>query len=299
MKSKNKVDTALEASAVAPIGQGNYVLVADDRTKGVFVVNVRTGKEVARIYNGNFKLSASIKKNPFIKWEAMAYDGHYYYLLSSHTGGLKYYQVNSYLIRFALTSFNKKGIPNKIMDVSRFYLDQALTRKGVYPPDKNGDLVKLEGLAIWDGRLAIGVRQAVDLKKSFRIYLSDDLTSAKNGDQLAFVKQLDFEAGVASSGTRFELSSLEYVPRLKGFLVTTASEDDENNFFENKLWLVSKDTPHVLREITSFGYGMKAEGICVLPYDHDDTLRLMITYDNDPHTTKNPSRFQIVDVHVR
>ena len=45
---------------------------------------------------------------------------------------------------------------------------------------------------------------------------------------------------------------------------------------------------------------MKAEGLCVLPpaagVTDPDTVRLVVTYDNDPHATHIPSRFQQVNL---
>ncbi len=44
---------------------------------------------------------------------------------------------------------------------------------------------------------------------------------------------------------------------------------------------------------------MKAEGLCVLPQagvTDPRTIRLVVTYDNDPHATHIPSRFQQVNL---
>ncbi len=45
---------------------------------------------------------------------------------------------------------------------------------------------------------------------------------------------------------------------------------------------------------------MKAEGLCVLPQaagvTDPGTVRLVVTYDNDPHATHIPSRFQQVNL---
>ena len=44
---------------------------------------------------------------------------------------------------------------------------------------------------------------------------------------------------------------------------------------------------------------MKAEGLCILPQPAGpttSTVRLLVTYDNDPHATHIPSRFQLVNL---
>ena len=93
------------------------------------------------------------------------------------------------------------------------------------------------------------------------------------------------------------MTSLEYVPSLGGFLVVTASEDADNAFHGNILWFVADGETSHARKISTFEVAMKAEGLTVLG---DETaggqtkVRLLVTYDNDPHATKIPSRFQTV-----
>ena len=46
---------------------------------------------------------------------------------------------------------------------------------------------------------------------------------------------------------------------------------------------------------------MKAEGLCILPQPAGQqasppVVHLLVTYDNDPHATHIPSRFQLVNL---
>ena len=98
-------------------------------------------------------------------------------------------------------------------------------------------------------------------------------------------------------GLPSELTSLEYVPALGGSLVVTASEDEANAFHGNTLWFVADGEPNSARKIATFEVAMKAEGLAILGVEKTNertVVKLLITYDNDPHATKIPSRFQTV-----
>ena len=108
-------------------------------------------------------------------------------------------------------------------------------------------------------------------------------------------------------GVRCQLTSLEYVPAWKGFLAVTATEDDQNAFHGNTLWFVPDDRiaqgpahPIQADKVWTFESAMKAEGLCILPPPvvtrRPGTVRLLMTYDNDPHATHIPSRFQQVNL---
>jgi hypothetical protein len=82
----------------------------------------------------------------------------------------------------------------------------------------------------------------------------------------------------------------------------TATEDEQNAFHGNSLWFVpdsriaqGNGSPIQADWFWTFEVAMKAEGLCILPQEagHDDpnTVRLLITFDNDPHATHIPSRF--------
>ena len=88
---------------------------------------------------------------------------------------------------------------------------------------------------------------------------------------------------------------MEYVPALGGFLVVTASEDEYNAFHGNTLWFVADGATDRAEKIATFEVAMKAEGLAVLGVEKNGSrtaVKLLITYDNDPHATRIPSRFQ-------
>ena len=100
---------------------------------------------------------------------------------------------------------------------------------------------------------------------------------------------------------------MEYLPSGKGFLVITATEDDQNAFHGNTLWFVPDDriaqgngSSIQADKVWTFEVAMKAEGLCILPptagHSVDELARLLVTYDNDPHSTHIPSRFQMVNL---
>ena len=90
-------------------------------------------------------------------------------------------------------------------------------------------------------------------------------------------------------------------------MVVTATEDDQNAFHGNTLWFVPDNriaqgngSPVLADKVWTFEAAMKAEGLCVLPQaagvTGPGTVRLVVTYDNDPHATHIPSRFQQVNL---
>ena len=99
-----------------------------------------------------------------------------------------------------------------------------------------------------------------------------------------------------------QLTSLEYVPEWQGFVVATATEDDQNIFHGNTLWFISDaqiaaGTTVKPQVIDVFEPAMKVEGITVIPVQeaqrantNPNTVRFALSFDNDPHTTHIPSR---------
>ncbi len=75
----------------------------------------------------------------------------------------------------------------------------------------------------------------------------------------------------------------------------TASEDTANAFHGNILWFVPDGETSHAQKIAIFEVAMKCEGLAILGVDKDGqktSVKLLITYDNDPHATHIPSRFQ-------
>jgi hypothetical protein len=107
----------------------------------------------------------------------------------------------------------------------------------------------------------------------------------------------DEERAASSAVVRFRLQGGE----------TPAIDDTSvvrwDIFHGNTLWLVADGETRRARSYATFEVAMKAAGLAVLGVEasgHLTRIKLLITYDNDPHATKIPSRFQTATlVHER
>ena len=104
---REATDPKLEASAVEPIGDGTLLLVADDKTPDLVVVETATGRQTGQ------KLSlGKLAAGPIApKWEGMARDGDTYYVIGSHSGKkVDEHLAHARLLRFKLSSTNPPAI---------------------------------------------------------------------------------------------------------------------------------------------------------------------------------------------
>jgi len=294
-----KVNVVIEASGVEPIGDGRLLLIAHDKAPALYVVEAATGRIMgAPLTSPRFpQLNGG---GP--KWEGMARDADgNYYLIGAHTGKTDQERATkSVLIRFRL----KDGDPPAIDDASIVRWDIARSLEAVLKaeglPTKEVAKRKIEGLAIREQRavggqarreLLIGLRAPTD---KVRVFAADISTSPSSDAELELKPAFAFVAE-PREGVTSELTSLEYVPALGGFLVVTASEDEANAFHGNTLYFVPDGETARARKVATFEVAMKAEGLAVLGVENDaqrTAVKLLITYDNDPHATKIPSRFQ-------
>jgi hypothetical protein len=290
-----KPDVVIEASGVAPIGDGRRLLVAHDKAAPLHVVDAATGALVgAPVTSPRFP--ATSQAGP--KWEGMALDAQgNYYLVGAHSGKTDEERAaKSVLLRFRLKDSESPAVDDATVvrwDISR-PLAAALRAAGL--DEAAVARRKVEGLAVRerDGRrtLAVGLREPGDRVRAF----AADVTDKNDGDELELKPLFAFEAE-PREGVESQLTSLEYAPALGGFLVLTASEDAENAFHGNTLWFVADGETARARKVATFEVAMKAEGLAVLAAERGDrrtALRLLITYDNDAHITHIPSRFQTV-----
>jgi hypothetical protein len=288
-----KVDTIIEASGVEPIGDGRRVLVAHDKSAPLHVVDLATGAVVGAPLTSP-KFPATSKTGP--KWEGMARDAKgNFYVIGAHSGKLDdERETKSVLVRFRLKDSDSPAIDDDSIvrwNISHS-LPAALKAAGV---DAAGVAKrKIEGLTIRerDGRreLAIGLREPGDKVRAFVA----DITNARPDAELELKPLFAFEAD-PREGVQSQLTSLEYAPTLGGFLVATASEDAVNAFHGNTLYFVADGETAKARKLATFEVAMKCEGLAVLDSQTNDgetTVKLLITYDNDPHATKIPSRYQ-------
>jgi hypothetical protein len=308
----------LEASAVEPIGDGHLLLVAHDKKVPLRVIETATGRQCGPLLTCARFPTETPKSS---KWEGMARDSEgNYYLVGSHSGKSQGERdEHAKLIHFQLkVEEGTGGKPASItIDESSVIgwqlaspLVRALRLEGLSA--KMVDERKIEGLAVReeldrpDGQrhreLVIGLRQPDDLVRAY----STDITVSPSADsELPLVRLFAFDAG-EREGERCQLTSLEYLPAWKGFLVVTATEDEHNAFHGNTLWFVSdlriaqgNGSPIQPEKVWVFESAMKAEGLCILPARgpaDPNTVHLLVTYDNDPHATHMPSRFQQINL---
>jgi hypothetical protein len=278
-------ETNIEPSAVEPIGNGKLLLVADDKQSDLFIVDAETG-----VIAGQRLSIGKASTNP--KWEAMAKDGKDYYILGTKC---------SCLYRFSLKN-EAETDPAKInVDLE----SGPIAIKGEIGAD-----ARVEGLAVWvndnnEKELIFGIRDTPGkaLLRVYRAKISDGELSL-----------LEFFAFVAkkpdAQPVEWHISSLEYDQALDGFLVITSTEDDQNNrFYGNKLWFVSrknlkssepssstgtfKDATKIMIEGKVFDSTMKAEGLAIID---DARSRMALVFDNDYNKTKQTAKLAVFTV---
>jgi hypothetical protein len=289
-------DSVIEASGVEPIGDGRRFLVAHDKSPALHVVDLAGGRLVGQPITSP-KFPPQTKNGP--KWEGMARDSEgNYYLIGSHSGKTDAERdEKAVLIRFRLQDGSSDAPAIDDDSVVRWHVARSLASalKGQGLDEAKVGKRKIEGLAVREreGRreLVIGLREPDDKVRAF----AADVTSAPSPDaELELRPLFAFDAGLRE-GVRSQLTSLEYVPALRGFLVVTATEDGGNIFHGNTLWFVADGAADRAAEVATFEVAMKAEGLAVLDARDDGrrtVANLLITFDNDPKATKIPSRFQ-------
>jgi hypothetical protein len=295
-----KTNTVIEASGVEPIGDGRRFLVAHDKAPALHVVDAATGRLLGKPISSPRFPQAS-KTGP--KWEGMALDSEgNYYIVGSHSGKTDGERAEkSFLLRFRLSASDEPAIDDA--SVVRWQIARGLAAalKAVGLDQGEVDKRKIEGLTIRETRspdgkvtlkeLVIALRQPNDKVRAF----ATDITSHPAQDAELSLKPVFAFDAEPREGVASELTSLEYVPALKGFLAVTASEDEANAFHGNSLWFVADGESARAKKIATFEVAMKAEGLAILGVETKGdrtSLNLLITYDNDAHNTKIPSRFQ-------
>jgi len=290
----------IEASAVEPI-TSDLLLVASDKHQYLFLVNPQ-GKIL-----GTIKLPSGVatliqqKYGVIPDWEAMAKDSKYFYLINS-TG---------LLLRFDLTD---ETLP-KIRTIQVWELMNAFADI----PELN-----IEGLTVLEQsgkrQLIFGLRQRnqVDV---YAIDLSRFSQSLKPEDKSCL---FHFDAP-SIANLPSELTSIEYIPGWKGYLILTTAEDPPSLGSKlpshgSYLWFVedakipksasTSAKPQACNNLSvkpsqplllSFNNSTerKAEGLCVLSEDPTSrSARVAIVFDNDPSRTRSatPSGFQLLSI---
>ncbi|WP_165249409.1 hypothetical protein [Paludisphaera soli] len=306
-----QVDRTIEASALEPIGDGRYVLVAHDKKVPLRLVEAATGRQAGALTSPRFP--AETPKSS--KWEAMAADSDgAFYVVGSHSGKTEDERLqHRSLIRFRLET-GVDAAASTVDDASfaSWRLDDGIVAalRGLGLPEAAVQKRKVEGLTIREGasatpgrrELVVGLREPDDLVRAFVVDVTD---APADGSSLTLAPLFAFEPG-EREGVRRQLTSLEYVPAWRGFAIVTATEDDANGFHGNTLWFASDERiaraggstiePELAWE---FEPAMKAEGLCILPGPASaapGSVRFAIAFDNDAHVTAAPGRLGIFDL---
>ncbi len=293
------VDGVLEASGVEPIGDGGRFLVAHDKAPGLYVVELASGRVLGSPL-GSARFPVQNGAGP--KWEGMALDSEgVFYIIGAHNGKTDEERATkSHLLKFRLKAQDEPAIDDGSVvgyHVARS-IESALKAEGVA-----AELVaqrKVEGLTIRERKgadgsirreLLIGLRAPTDRVRVF----AADLSAPPSPDAELDLKPLfSFEAE-RREGFVSELTAMEYAPTLKGTLVMTASEDKNNAFHGNTLYFIADGVSDHATKVAVLEPAMKCEGLTILGTQAEAggiKVKLLFTFDNDPHATKIPSRFQ-------
>jgi hypothetical protein len=300
-----QVDAKIEASAVEPIGDGKFVLIAHDKASEFYVVEAATGKLVGPPLTSE-ALPPSTAAGP--KFEGMARDSRgNFYAIGSHAGKTDDERgQRAHLVRFRFQGDLKPGERPTIDPTSVKRFDALSALKAALAKDSNEvDKLKIEGLAIREvpatagkaskTQVFVGLREPSDVVRVFAADLVED-------KPLAFEKLFAFEAGLRE-GVPTTLTSLLYVPAWQGFFVVTATEDKDNVFHGNTLWFLADSAIPASglakpERVHDFEIAMKAEGLADLPQaiPSKTRLRLLVAFDNDARSTHIPSRIQTLNL---
>jgi hypothetical protein len=281
----------VEPSAVEPIGDGTNLLVADDKTEPLLIVDAKKGEAIGKLPIP----SGASESKP--KWEAIAKDRKdNYYLLGAKTDGL---------FRFHLKD-------ERETDPAKIKIEGEIEKLTFGPSAESGNWPSaVEGLAVWtnlqsEEELVFGIRD--DKSEEIKTYRAKVTTDK----QLSLKPFFTFRVPKVDDveGVNWHLSSIEYVPEWAGFLVVTATEDNANKFYGNMLWFVSNEELKSPQEGSSassfmvvsparskiFEPTMKAEGLAILKSTEEPKLRVVIVYDNDFKQTGGYGALAFVDL---
>jgi hypothetical protein len=268
----------IEASAVEPIGDGTYLLVANDKKSELLIVKAATG-EITKPYLPIPGLQCS-----YCDWEGMAKDSdNNYYLIGSQSD----------LVRFRLNDEHEKNPLKIVIEPDTSILDIKKSFDSVKRNELKGHSAELEGLAVRENsgvkELVVGVRQF----DSETVYIYRVELTGNNELVLLPFFRLNFSK---TEKVNWHLSSIEHIPDWHGFIIVLSTEKESPKskvFYGNLLWFVSdkkaselqKNPTDIIERIIPkpaqiFDQGMKAEGLAVI-CSTKANLKVVITFDND------------------
>lgn len=311
---------AFEPSAVEPIGNGKFLLVADDKDvkgKSLKIVEAATGRVLKTLDR-----IQPVDKNP--KWEAMAKDeqGNYYVIGShNHVDDEQKLALRSLMFSFRLENEMEPDGMNIAIDtktIKPLNVKDSLTSLGLYNHIPANNTVKIEGLAVRTNgtqkELIFGFREPSNIVQVYLATIPGDELKNPALFKFSLERFFQFDAGTTSDNTFYKLSSIEYVQDLKGFLVLTSTEtagiDGKPVFHGNALWFVSNkaskdaqaklltagDKSTMAQKIFEFEPAMKVEGICLLNSRKNKTYRIGLVYDNDAEDSGLSGKMQFIEL---
>lgn len=316
-------DKAIEPSAVEKIGNGKFLLVADDKDnkgKSLKVVDATTGKVLQTLD----KIQPA-EKNP--KWEAMAKDKQgNYYVIGSHyeESDPEKLALRSLMFSFRLKNENEQDGTKIAIDtatIKPLNIKNSLTAIGLYSNIPANTTAKIEGLAVKTNEcqteLIIGFREPSKLVQIYSATIPNSELNNNSLFELSIRPYFQFVAGKTSDNTPYKLSSIEYVQDLHGFLISTSTETADSAgkpiFHGNALWFVSdkeieNSEPKLLSEsfkttkvqkVLEFEPTMKVEGLCLFSNEDKKKFQLTLVYDNDTKESSLAGKLQFIDLAVK
>ena len=143
-----------------------------------------------------------------------------------------------------------------------------------------------------------------------RFIVPNLIKSSEQNQPLKLIEAFRFKAGEAMDKvTNMHLSSLEYVPSWKGFLILTSSENPRTVPHGNALWFLPVTSEDLkvdkFKEVSpikvlDFDDSRQAEGLCVISEGQvgkaqTRKAQIAIVYDNDK-SDKVPASLQLVNL---
>ncbi|MBX7170909.1 MAG: hypothetical protein K1X72_08125 [Pyrinomonadaceae bacterium] len=312
-------DEKIEPSAVEPIGNGTFLLVADDKDidgKSLKVVEAKTGKVLKTLD----KIQPT-KKNP--KWEAMAKDeAGNYFIIGSHFEETDPEKLasRSLMFKFRLKDeMEQDGTKIEIDNASIKELDakESLTSMGLHNQTPANNKGKIEGLTIRtignQKELFIGLREPSDFVQVYSAVIPDDELQKTSLFKLDLKLFLKFDAGKTTDNTQYKLSSIEFSQDFNGFLILTSTETTDSQgkpiFHGNALWFASIKSIEKARtnnlelakvqKVFEFKPTMKVEGLCLFSNHNNNDFRGVLVYDNDTKDSGLAGKMQFINLTLK
>ena len=292
----DKADVVIEASGVEPIGDGRRALVAHDKAPALHVVDLATGRLVgAAITSPRFP--PQTKSGP--KWEGMARDAEgNFYLVGSHSGKTDAEKAEkSTLLRFRLKD-GSGDVPAIDDDsVVRWQIARSLASvlKAAGLDEAKVGKRKIEGLAVRErgGQARAGHRPPRAGRQGPRVrrrHHLDPLARRRAGAEAAIRLR-----GEAPRGRAGAAHVARIRPRPGGVPPHHRDRGRRQRLPRQHALVRPRRVGRPGRRGRHVrggdeGRGARRPGI---PQGRARTaVKLLITFDNDPHATKIPSRFQ-------